>query len=453
MNRRAFASWVRCWPLGLVWLAISVLRPVLVPAAPVDGADLRAAAGSFRLLPAAEAGDFATDGRIGKAVQRVVEPLETVVVLLESAGRRIVVVTTHLNTVLRANVSRELRRIAAAAAGTQPEQVCVFSSHNHSDLLLAANGASAFELDGVEPPPVEWLPVGQQFVAQLRDTAAALPQRLVPVTVHHAVGSEDRITYNRKGRRADGSTYLMREEDRLLVGTDFRGDVDTQAPLVVLEDEAGQAVAALAQFTGHPVTSYHPERPVLHGDWPQTACRCVGEALTARNAARGGPAAGEPVPVGFLQGCAGEVNSKGMLTTDGVARAETFGRMLGERLAAVIPELVPSARGGGEMAVATVGVPWGPLPPRAEIVAELAEIDGFMRRAAAGDADTRSCVGLNFPLALSPAYRGKLVEAIRPWYVWALEQHATGRAADLPRALEIDVVALRLGDVGIIGLP
>jgi len=435
---------------GCLLIAIAGLA---TPAVQADAQpELRAAAAAFRLLPGAEAG-LATSSKTGSGVQRVVEPLETVVLLLESGGRRFVLITTHLSSPIGPGVSGELRRIAAQAAGTSAEQVSLFSSHNHSEFLLATNDSAAYLLQAGEPPPVEWLPVGERFAADLREAAAGLPARLVPVTVHHAVATEDRITYNRKGRRADGSTYFMREEDRLLIGTDFRGDVDTQAPLVVLQDEAGRAVAAVVQFTGHPVTSYHPERPVVHGDWPQTACRLVGAALARRDAALAGPAAAEAVPVGFLQGCAGDVNSKGMLSADGVARAEEFGRMLGERLAAVIPDLVPSVRGGGELAITPVGVPLGPLPPRAEIVADLAAIDDFMRRAAAGDPDTLSGVGLNFPRALSPAYRGKLVEAIRPWYVWALEQHAMGVAGDLPRALEVEVVSIRLGDVGIIGLP
>jgi hypothetical protein len=35
---------------------------------------------------------------------------------------------------------------------------------------------------------------------------------------------------------------------------------------------SGQTIAALTQFTGHPVTAYHPERPVVFGEWPQVAC-------------------------------------------------------------------------------------------------------------------------------------------------------------------------------------
>ncbi|MFM8291791.1 MAG: hypothetical protein ACKOC4_08845 [Planctomycetia bacterium] len=416
-----------------------------------EPAVLRAAAAAFTVAP--PAGDsLATLGLTGAAAQRVVEPLETVVFLLESAGRRHVLVTTHFSTVLHVNASAELRRIAAAATGTPVERVWIFSSHNHSDLLLATNGLEIFQLQTPEPPPIAWNPVGERFVTGLRETAARLPDRLVPVTVHHAVATEDRLTYNRKGRRADGSTYFMREEDRLLVAADYRGDVDTQAPLVVFADEAGHAVAALAQFTGHPVTSYNPERPVVHGDWPQTACRVVAAALAERDAAGGGPA-GRTVPVGFLQGCAGDVNSKGMFAPDGPARAEEFGRMLGGRLAESIPRLVASRRGGGDLAVTRVPVPLGPLPPRPEIVAELAEIDGFLRRAAADYPDTLTCVGLNFPRILSPAYRGKLVAAVRPWYDWALEQHATGRADTLPRSLDVEVVSIRLGDVGIVGFP
>lgn len=434
-------------------LLIAVACLAASPAARADGSpELRAAATAFRLIPAAE-GPVATASKTGASAHRVVEPLETVVLLLESAGRRIVVIMTHLSSPIQRNVSEELRRIAAESVGTKPDQVCIFSSHNHSDFLIAANGFEPYQVEAAEPPPVEWLPVGERFVALLRSAVGGLPERLVPVTVHHAIASEDRITYNQKGRRADGSTYFMREEDRLLIGTDFRGDVDTQAPLVVLEDRAGRAVAAIVQFAGHPVTSYHPERPVVHGDWPQKACHVVGDALARRDAGRGRPADGQPVPVGFLQGCAGDVNSKGMLSADGVARAEEFGRMLGGRLAAVIPDVRPSVRGGCDLAVTRVGVPLGPLPPRPEIVAELAEIDEFIRRAAEGDADTLFCAGLNFPRALSPAYRGKLVETIRPWYEWALEQHATGKAGDLPRSLDVEVVSIRLGDVGILGMP
>lgn len=226
---------------------------------------------------------------------------------------------------------------------------------------------------------------------------------LQPVSVWYSEGTEGRITYNRKGRRADGSTYFMREEDRQLVGKDFNGDIDRQTPVVVFRDAAGRAVAGLVQFTGHPVTSYHPEKLVVCGDWPQTATDVVGRQL-----ADGGD---EPVPVGFLQGCAGDVNSKEMFC-GGVDRARQFGRMLGESYVAALAKLKPSARAGMDYAVETVPVPLAPLPHEDVLRTEIDEMRDFIRRAKAGDEDTLGCVGLNFPLALSPQYRAALVELI-----------------------------------------
>ena len=80
-------------------------------------------------------------------------------------------------------------------------------------------------------------------------------------------------------------------------------------------------------------------------------------------------------------------------------------------------------------------------------------MDDFVRRAKAGDEGALNCVGLNFPRALSPAYRARLVELIRPWNHWALQRHADGSLSDLPRSLPLDVHVLRLGDVAIVGYP
>ena len=265
---------------------------------------------------------------------------------------------------------------------------------------------------------------------------------LQPVTVWWAEGREDRITYNRKGRRADGTTYFMREEDRVLVAEDFNGDIDTQAPVVVFKNKAGQTVVALAQFTGHPVTSYHPERPVVFGEWPQVACDLLAEHLDKQ----------QNTPVGFLQGCAGDVNSKEMFR-GGVERATEFGRMLGNSYIDALANLKPSRRDGLDFAMEKVNVPLAPLPPREVLLDELKEMDDFIRRGKSGDEETLLCVGLNFPRALTPAYRARLVELIRPWNQWALDLHEQGRADSVPKHLEMEIAVIRIGDVGIVGMP
>ena len=100
-----------------------------------------------------------------------------------------------------------------------------------------------------------------------------------------------------------------------------------------------------------------------------------------------------------------------------------------------------------------VNVPLGPLPPEETLQSEIAEMKDFIRRSLAGDPDTLGCVGLNFPTELSPAYRGKLVEAILPWSQWALELRQNGKAATVPKDLEVEIQVIRLGDVGIVCMP
>jgi hypothetical protein len=234
----------------------------------------------------------------------------------------------------------------------------------------------------------------------------------------------------------------MREEDRVLVGKDFRGDVDTEAPIVAFKNRTGRVVAALVQFTGHPVTSYHPERPVVFGEWPQVACDLLARHFDQRGT----------VPVGFLQGCAGDVNSKEMFS-GGVERAAEFGRMLGQSYVDALATLQPSQRDGLDFAFEKVNVPLAPLPSPEVLRGELEEMDDFIRRAESGDQDTLFCVGLNFPRALTPEYRARLVELIRPWNRWALDLHEQGRAGSVAKHLALEIAVIRLGDVGIVGMP
>lgn len=404
---------------------------------------LRAAALEFALVPKQAAPTSYTGRFTGAVVREVAGPLKTTVMLLEQGDLRVCMLASDFYSCTRANASDCIRRAVAGDLNLPVANVVLFSSHNHSDVAMAGNAVSAW----VDRPPggfpePEWLPIGREFLEQCRSHAKRLPGRLEPVTVWWAEGNEGRITYNRKGRRADGSTYFMREEDRDRVGVDFNGDIDRQAPIVVFRNEQGKPVAALAQFTGHPVTCYHPERPVVFGDWPRVACDLVAEHLDPSGA----------VPVGFLQGCAGDVNSKGMLR-GGVDDSIRYGRMLGQSYIDALANLKPSRRDGFDFALARVGVPLAPLPPVNTLRAEIAEMEDFIRRAAAGDEATLHCVGLNFPTELTPSYRGKLVERILPWNRWAIELHQNGQADSAPKRLEVEICVFRLGDVGIVGMP
>ena len=401
---------------------------------------LRVASARFGITPK-DLGPALIAGTSGHLATKICGPIKTTVTLLDNGSQRLCVIANDFGGTNH-NVGRLFRRVIAQELEIPPSHVVIFASHNHSSFVLARNGTHAYGMPPYDEVEAELLPIAQEYLTKLCQTARELVARMEPVTVWWAVGHEDRITYNRKGRRADGSTLFMREEDRILQGVDYRGDIDTQAPVVVFKNAAGAPVAAWVQFTGHPVTSYHSEKPVVFGEWPQVAC----DYLAARIAEN------QTVPVGFFQGCAGDVNSKEMFR-GGVQRATEFGEMLGHSYVGALPELKPSKRDGFDFVPTTADLPLAPLPGTDELLRELAEMDDFIRRGKAGDDTALTCVGLNFPRDLSPPYRAWLVERIRPWTEWALAQHESGKADDVPKTMAIELWVLRVGDVGIVGMP
>ena len=386
-----------------------------------------------------------TFGYSGETVKNAAGPLKTTVLLIEDGSKRLCLVSSDIRVEIL-NLNRFLRAEAAKVLGFDPSEVLFFTTHNHSVSPLAEVEVKSFvwyeeSLD--ELPEVKLLPVGKRFLTSLQQHLSMLSDKLEPVTVAWAQGSEGRITYNRKGWRADGSTYFMREEDRELMGADFSGDIEKEVPVVVFQNEREKPVAALLQFTGHPVTSFHPEDLTIFGDYPSVAADVLGESLGE---------GGEPVPVAFLQGCGGDSSSKEMFV-GGVSRAQEFGEMLGQSAIDALEDLKPSRLTGMDYVEQTVGIPLAPLPAKEIVLDEIEEMKDFIRRANAGDEDTLSCVGQNFPTALTPNYRGALVIMLLRWNEWALSMYAQGKEDEVMQSLDVPLYVLRLGDVAVAGMP
>lgn len=427
------------WLPALLAVAISAS---LSAAEPVRNPKLKAAALEFGITPATGG---PTSSKVDARVQQVAGPLKTTVTLLEDGTSRLCLITPHMNSPKGANISPLIRRTAAEALKLPVSRVLLMVSHNHTDLNLVSNHVEAYATLSLKPeeiPAPQLVPAGEDFLKQLAATAKKLPALLQPVTVWWAEGSEGRISYNRKGRRADGSSYLIREEDRDLLGVDFNGDIDRQAPILVLKNARGEAVTAIIQFTAHPCSCFHPERPIVFGDWPQVAGDHVAAHLSPSKS----------IAVSFLQGCAGDVNSKGMFRGD-VELSKKYGRMLADSYIAALGKLQPSKRDGLDYAVEKVRIPLAPLPSEKTLKAEIAEMQDFIRRANAGDENTLLCAGHNFPRELSPRYRGQLIATVLPWSLWALELRQNGKADTVAKHLEVELYVLRLGDVGIVGMP
>lgn len=383
--------------------------------------------------------------QLGNIASQIFGPLKSSLLLLREGDVKIAILTSHFLTHYYP-VSNLLRERVAKVLGLTKEQTLCFSSHNHCVVKLAKN---QYHIGQVMPdfvlPEEELTWEGQELLKGFLAAAERVNSSLVDVTVRYGAGHERRITHNRKGWRADGSTYLMREEDRLLLGEDFAGDIDDDAFVVGFFDAKNRPVAMLAHFTGHPVTAFHCDHPLVHGEFPQVACDDL-------SAAFGG------IPVAFLQGCAGDTNSKGLLSKltpeDSVRRAEKYGHQLGETFQAIARNLQPSKRHDLRLLWRTVALPFREVPPQAELEARLVKAEAFLENCTLGkDLETRGCDGLNFPSNMSLPYRRCLIEPIRDWLKWALAFHRENRLHEAPQSISLRTVVLRVGDVGLAGMP
>lgn len=387
-----------------------------------------------------------TGSHTGAVVEESHGEQQTRVLLLRDGDLTVCVVSSDFptNTV---PISEKIRETLSGILQIPTSQVVNCSTHNHCATSLAFDTFEPYRGDLYRKyrrkQACRLTPVGREFLRDLKRVARKLRRELVEVTTWWAVGNESRISYHRKARRADGTSYFMREADRVAVGRDYHGDIDTRAPVVSFRQDDGVTVAAIIQFTAHPVTAYHPEKPVAHGEYPSVAAGILSRKLSRK---------GVLPPVAFLQGCCGDVNSKKMFV-GGIAGAERHGRLLGETCVKAAGRLQPSSGEGLGFAVATAAVPLAPLPSQRVLEREREEMEDFIRRAKAGDEETLNCVGLNFPRRLTPLYRSRLVEMPLAWVRWALEQHRRGGAAKVPRTLDLEMQVLRVGDVGIVCMP
>lgn len=399
-----------------------------------DNVQLKAAVQTFAVQP--KIGTPTGHSRTGHKIEAVYGDLKTTVFLFEQGTDRFCLLTSPFG--VERGALREASVSLLSSILNMPEEAIVTSSsHNHTIPWLDVDSGNT-PLKG--SPEALAHDLGMEFMAGLKKAAIALEKSLEPVSVAWGKAEENRITYNRRGVYPDGKTYFMREEDRLsIAGEGYRGLIDPEAMVVLFKNQENKPIGALTFFTGHPVAAYNPEKLISYGQFPQLACEKLSRHLGN-------------VPVGFVQGCGGDTNAKHMLTGT-IEQAIQLGEYLGDTFILASQSLRSSKRTGMEWSKEQVLIPFAPLPSLKSLENDLASIDDFIQRGNAGDENTLSCVGMNFPKALSPPYRANLVTGVRNWYVWAIEQHKTNNLKNLPDGLPVEIVVARFGDVGFVGLP
>src|SRR5690606_20869455 len=397
--------------------------------------ELKVSAYTFSVQP--KVGTPSGHSRSGNQIEEVHGDLKSTLVLFQQGETKMCLLTSSFGVewdLLHEICVEKLSR----ALNIPDEAVVTNSSHNHTLPFMIVDEEEEKPADGT-PDLLSW-ELGKEFLKGLEKAADHVSDNLTPVTVEWGKAEENRITYNRKGYRPDGSSYFMREEDRLNIeGEGYIGLIDPEAIVVVFQSYAHKPVAALSFFTGHPVAAYSPEKLISYGQFPQAGSEILSKHLGN-------------IPVAFVQGTAGDINSKYLLT-DKIAEAKELGEFLGESFIVAANSLRPSKRVGFEMSREAVNVPLSKLPGQEKLQKDLNSIDDFIKRGKEGDENTMECVGMNFPKALTPPYRARLVDLVRPWYVWALDQYKTQNLDNVPEYLPMEIVVARFGDVGFVGMP
>lgn len=164
----------------------------------------------------------------------------------------------------------------------------------------------------------------QQLVVQAVKDAA---KNLVPVKVRAGVGSESRISENRRMFLKDGSQIDMRRaysmpRDEEVVST---GPIDPQIGLLRLDHADGTPFAIVYQFACHPIMN--PPSKGNSADYPGFASKVIEEATGAM--------------AFFVQGCGGDINPVHYKEVSRPADAEPLGTMLGASVLAAIRRFEP----------------------------------------------------------------------------------------------------------------
>jgi len=300
-------------------------------------------------------------------------------------------------------------------------------THNHS--IINESGLRPDDKTGFTNP----------FFAKMEDAMQSLNSGFAPVTVSWATGNEPDITYNRKGRRPDGSTYFMREEDRVKLPGDFSGAIDPTASVVRFDGADGNPMLLLTHFTGHPVISYNLEEPVANPDYSGWSIIDLVQSY----------APAKPVGV-FLQGCAGDINAKGMFSGPKLARES--GTKLGKVFidASRRTKKVANSRLG--FATGVAHVPYGPLPSIEELERQKAELIAFQKRVDEGSPDTLHVIGYNFSETMKMGYRRNLATPFLRWTDWAIDMQKSGISRPIDY-LPVVVQVVSIGDIAIVAMP
>jgi len=354
------------------------------------------------------AGNFRDD----YAARGVHDPLMAKAIVLEDQrGRQAAILAVDVCMLDRHNVEF-IRRVIGRRCGVPPEHVLVHATHTHS-------GPACNELLGMGAEVAPWRDQIEAFLTKAASAVAQAEADLAEATLAAGFSREERVSFNRRLKRHDGTIQMNWEalqpgfDPQAVVGP--AGPVDPELCCLVVRRQ-GRPVAAVVNFALHPA--------ILAGDnWLYSADYpgCLAEGL--------GRIAGPDFLCLFLNGCCGDVNHvdyRDPRQGRGYQMAERVGYML----AAAAWEAVRSAQ------------------PLEDDTVAASRQQVRLDRLRIGAAERRWCERV-LQEAEARRPRGQVDGLPEAYYAEVRLQ--MWRDQDRPAAAE--VMALRVGEAAVVGLP
>lgn len=331
--------------------------------------------------------------RIAESIR---DDLKVHALVIESQDKHVALVSCDLIT-MTADVTSRARSFIANEVGIPPESVFICATHTHTGPEIRSNG--------VVPQAVEWT---AQLPRRIADTVKVAANSMFEATLRPSRTNVEGYSFNRLFRLKDGSEIFgKRGREGEIIST--AGPIDPELQTLAAVDLNGDLRALVVNFALHPDVIGGATANFISADWPGI----LGEQIKA--------VYGQGTVVLFLQGTAGDINhvphEPTHLPTRGPAKALQLARGLAGATMYATEKAEPMSDATLKATLEIIQIPY-----YTRDAGLLAEVEALERK------ESRT------------PFEEYLVQRTK---TWAFD----GKTADVP------IHALRIGSVGIVGLP
>jgi len=327
--------------------------------------------------------------------KRVRDDLYAKAIVLESGESRIALVSLDLISVAE-EITAPAKAFIEKEVGIPPENVLICATHTHTGPEVRPNA--------VVSSSGEWVANLPRLIADAVKTAA---DSMFPATIRPGRTKVDGYSFNRLFRLKDGyEQFGKRGKDDEVIKE--AGPIDPELQTLGIADAEGNLRALAINFALHPDVIGGGSADFISADWPGEIGRNIAEVY------------GKDVVTLLLQGTCGDINHSPHNPTN-------------------LP------RGGPKKAVQLGRA----LAGAAMYATERAEPMGNLHLASKIDV-------LSIPYYIRDAAFMAEIETLKAQQQGAFEKYLIKRAESWPydgKNADVPVQAMRIGDVGLIGLP